>query len=245
MNDYDQQWPDYIVTNSKLRFHVSRPTRNEAPRGIKGLPAVARFIIDDYVDMTEDIQLWMHNLCWSLSPSITEQQAKYSWSSLMKGDRFITNRYGSDTNADYVNEKNLDNENMRLQPSACGGTILKITGEKRISGEDCWEFDAIDCLGNYKQYNLIDNWYMFYRPSNSVRIEIWIDKNGNLFESTSSNPTGSQWTGKYRENKSDPFPQYINNSIIPIFAVGNNKNYLPKWRIRILQPNEHPNPFVL
>jgi hypothetical protein len=55
---------------------------------------------------------------------------------------------------------------------------------------------------------------------------------------------GDKWTGKYKEDLSLPFPQYDYKSIIPIFAVGTNRAYLPKWRIRILAAGDWPGPFV-
>lgn len=229
--DYDQSWPASVVEDPNRRFHVSRPTRNDAGRAIKGLPATARFLDDTLVLMTRDIQFWMHEMCWSRSPSMTEEDAKKSWRSLMTNDRFITNFAGNWTNADYVNGTLLNKEAMRLQPMTCGGAILKIIGETRIAGEDCYIFEAIDCFGDYRSYTPETHPYLFYRPNNSVRVEI-LDSLGN-------------WTGKYRENKADPFPQYKDNSIIPVFAVGRSENYLPKWRIRLLSDGESfPSPFV-
>lgn len=239
--DYDQLWPEHVIEEPKRRFHVSRPTRNGAVRKFKGLPAVARFMVDAFVKMNRDIQHWMHGLCVDRVSDIPELEGKNSWASLMADDRFITNFFGSTTCADYINGTNLNKDDMKLQPSACGGAILKITGEGRVRGEDCWEFEAIDCLGDYRQFNPIDHWWKFYFPNNSMRVEIWQKSNGVIVPPNTSN---SQWTGYYRENKADPFPQYRNRSIIPVWAVGTDKNYLAKWRIRILEPGERPSPFV-
>jgi hypothetical protein len=229
--DYDQLWPETGMVN------VSRRTRDNAPRiedgnipHREGLPATARFMVDKVVIMTPDIQLWMHKLCWDRCPSLSEKEAKNSWRSIMTGYRFITNYAGSGTHADYVNGTNLESDPMQLQPMATGGAIVKITGNKYLQGVDCFEFEAIDSLGNYRSYNPDSYPYLFFQPTSSVREEIL--KNG-------------RWLGKWRENLSLPFPQYREQSVIPIFAVGTNRAYLPKWRIRILGSNEaFPSPFV-
>lgn len=228
--DYDQHWPAVNIPNPDHRFHVSRPTRNDAGRKTKGLPATARFKDDATVVMTKDIQLWMHEICWNRSGQ-SEADAKKSWRSLMANDRYTTNFAGSDTNADYVNGTLLNKSPMQLQPMTTGGAIVKIIGQRMYFGEDCWIFQAINSLGDYKQFNPVDHPYLFYQPSNSVRVDI--------------NDSKGRWTGKYRENKSDPFPQYNGKAIIPIFAVGKTENYLPKWRIRVLAKGEvWPSPFV-
>lgn len=239
--DYDQLWPKHVIEEPSRRYHVSRPTRNGATRQFKGLPAVARFQVDTFVEMNRDIQLWMHGLCVARVPGIPALEARNDWAGLMRDDRFITNRFGSTTCADYINGTNLNKEDMKLQPSACGGAILKITGEDEVGGEDCWEFEAIDCMENYRQFNPKDHWWLFYEPNNSVRVEIWKKSNGVLVPPNTPN---SQWTGLYRENKADPFPHYRNRSIIPVWAVETNRNYLPKWRMRILAPGERPSPWV-
>lgn len=229
--DYDQVWPTFVIDEESRRRNVSRPTRNNAARYTKGLPATAKFLDDRVVVMTPDIQLWMHELCREQVPSMPADLARNSWKSLMADDRYITNFAGSTTRADYINGTNLDREPMALLPMSTGGAIKKIIGETRIAGQDCWIFEAIDSLGNYRQYHPLTHPWLFYRPTNSVRVEL-VNSNG-------------VWTGGYRENKSDPLPQYDDKSIIPIFNVGKSENYLPKWRIRILNAGEQwPSPFV-
>lgn len=229
--DYDQQWPSSVVEKPNLRFRVSRPTRNSAARKTKGLPATARFKDDRTVVLTKDLQEWIHKLCWDKAPGMSEKEAKNAWRSLMADDRYTTNYAGSQTRADYVNGTRLSERPIELQPMTTGGAILKILREQRYFGEDCYVFEAINSLGDYRQYNPTDHPHLFYRPSNSVRVEI--------------NDSRGRWTGTWRENKSDPFPQYLGQAIIPIFGVGQSENYLPKWRVRILQQGEAwPSPFV-
>jgi hypothetical protein len=230
--DYDQQWPAEQIPDPTRRFHVSRPTRNNAPRYTKGLPATARFLDDKIVVMTEEIQRWMFGMCWNSVPGMTEYEAKQSWRSLTADDRYITNFAGSTTKADYINGTNIDKGPMNLVPMGTGGTILKIIGEdNNFFGEDCWIFEAINMLGNFKKFTPLTHPWLFYQPTNSVRVEIM-------------KPNGV-WSGAYREDKSDPLPQFRGKSIVPVVNVGKSYNYLPKWRIRILSPGEpFPSPFV-
>ncbi len=229
--DYDQLWPESVIDVPSRRYHVSRPTRNNSPVYTGGLPATAKFLDENVVVMTKEIQLWMHKLCWNQVPSMDEDVAKQQWHNLMEDDTYITNHAGSTTRADYVNGTNLNKQAMNLLPMATGGAILKIIGDGKIGGEECWDFEAVDALGDFEQYHPLTHPWLFYRPTNSVRVKIY-------------KPNGV-WSGTYRENKSDPLPQYDSKSIVPIFNVGKSENYLPKWRIRILNPGEPwPSPFV-
>jgi hypothetical protein len=161
---------------------------------------------------------------------MSKTDAIKSWNSLMLGKRAFTNYAGSETHANFVAGTNLDADCMQLQPMACGGAILKKVDRRMIRGADCIGFQAINALGDYRKYNPVDHWWLFFQPTSSVREEIW--KN-------------SRWTGTWRENISRPFGQYGGKSILPILAVGDDVNYIPFWRVRFLLEGEaFPSPFV-
>lgn len=220
--DYDQDWGSEFTRN----YHVSRPTRNNAPgygsaNYSAGLPATARFMVDDVVVMTPAIQKWMHGLCSDkagLSPESIE--AKNSWRSIMTGFRFITNFAGSETHADFINGANLDNDPMQLQPMGTGGTVLKILGEAKIKGVDCWKVEAINDKEDFTRFTPLRHPHLFFRPTNSCRSPLFY-------------PTG-RWNGLYREDISTPFHQYRNMSIIPVWGVGVAYNFIAKSRVRVL-----------
>jgi len=223
--DYDQVWEDGVT-------HKSRPSRNNAWKNtdgsfIYGLPATARFAVrsgsKDFISLFKELQLWMHELCRSRVPSMSDAQAKKEWQGLMWGGRMITDHAGSDTHADYVNGTNLDQDDMKLKPMVTGGAILKIKGEIRLFGVDCWIVEAMNPL-TYFNYNPIEHWWLFFYPTISRREGI-IRPDHALVEYLSI-----------------PFPQYKNNVILPVFApTGKNENYIEKSRVRILDSNE-PNP---
>lgn len=216
--DHEQRWPDG-------KSYISRPTRTNSPRSVKGLPATARFVVDTLVNMTPDIQIWMHRLsCEAAGLDPESAEAKNSWRGLMQGNRFITNKMGSDTHADYVNWRNIGKDNMKLQPMACGAAVLRIVGRAVIKGEACYKFEAINSLGNYRQYHPSTHPHLFYNPTNSVRAEI-LNKRG-------------KWDGTWNERISEAFHWYDGHSVIPIFAVDSDYNYIQTWRVRLLADGE-------
>jgi len=231
--DYDQVW-------EHGEWHVSRPTRNGTARENQfnlawnryGLPATARFLDDTQVVLTEDLQRWIHNMCWSRC-EITEAQAKKDFASLFANDRAFSNKEGSGSHADFINWKHLDMSPIEMQPMSCSGNTHKLTGHsKLIAGEYCWEIEAIDWTKDYKRYTPETHPHLFFQPVNSVREEIW------------NKPSGGQWTGKYREDIADPFPQYAGQSILPVFGLG-SVAYIPKWRVYNLPLGSiFPSPFV-
>ncbi len=221
--DFDQRWEDGT-------YRKSRPSRNGSPIYTEGLPATSRFIVSgnsEYVLLKEDLQRWMHDLCKARVPSIGEQEAKDSWKSLMDGGRYITDFAGSDTNADYINGTHLDVEPMKLKPMVTGGALLKIIGERRLGGYDCYVVEAINPTGNYRQYSPATHPHLFFQPTISRREQIV-----------------TRWHALI-EYLSIPFPQYRDNVILPVFAMaGMNENYIPKFRVRVLGEYEPtPSPY--
>lgn len=216
--------------DGKVVTHKSRPSFNGSPIRTKSLPATARFIVsgsDEYVTLHKDLQLWMHSLSWNRAPSMSEVEAKDSWRSLTWDGRMITDYAGSSTHADYVNGTHLDREPMKLKPMVTGGSIVKIIGERRVKGVDCYIVEAINPTGNYRQYNPTDHWWLFFFPTSSVRDRVITRESAEI------------------ENISNPFPQYKDRAILPIFAMaGQNENYIAKDVVRILRGDESlPNPY--
>lgn len=234
--DYDQVW---LQDDGSTVTKKSRPSRNGVENRIRGLPATARFMVanpkTDTVSLHQDLQLWMHDLCRRRIPSTPEAQAKMSWRSLTSGSgmsaRFFTDFAGSETHADYVNGNNLDKEPMKGKPLVTGGTILKIIGARKVGGTNCHVVEAINPTGNYRQYNPRDHWWLFFYPTVSAREQVK-DANGKLLY--------------FIEYISEPFPQYKNNTVMPVLAMaGQNENYIPKGRVRILAENEAlPSPYL-
>lgn len=237
--NYDQRW---VMDDGRVLYHVSRPTRN-GTKGvvINGAPDTARFMvaggIPDTVDLHSDLQLWWHGLCRERIPGTSDAEAKASWRSLTSGGgegggegRFMTDFAGTDTRADYINGVNLDKGVAKAKPMVCGGAILKIIGERTVGGTDCHVVDAIDPIGNYRQFNPRVHFWLFFYPTISRR-EPMFDAKG-------------QFIG-FLEYLSVPFPQYKNKALAPVFGVaGRPNNFIPKDRVRLLDINQPlPSPF--
>lgn len=223
--DYLQRWgADYNYVT-----HKSRPSRNKAGVSILGLPATARFVENNdggIVSLHRDLQLWMHELCKSRVPSMSDQQAKNSWYSLMEDGKFITDHAGSATHANFVNNTNLLKEPMKLKPMVTGGTILKIKGERRVKGVDCYVIEAVNPTGDYRQYTPQTHWWLFFYPTISRREQVVRPDHALI------------------ENLSIPFPQYNEQVILPVFAMaGMNENYVPKDRVTLVS-GDFPSPYV-
>lgn len=232
--DYEQVWEGY-----KVNKKASRPTRNGisyfAVSG-KGLPATARFADDKFVNFTKDIQFWLHNICSEKIPNETEDYKKKSFKSHFRDNAYITNFSGTNTRADYINENNMP-PYIQIQPMVTGGSLVKIIGEYR---KDYWMIESINPEDDYKTYHPDFHKWLFFRPTISVRN--W------LFDGKGNVVSKEEW---YNE----PFDDYRENTIIPIFGfinVGKNKsstgyaNIISKSRVRVLE-NEAPipNPFIL
>lgn len=235
--DYDQVWID---DSGKSVTGLSRCTRNGVGGvTINGLPATARFMVaggmPDTIDLHADLQLWWHGLCRARIPGTSDDEAKKSWRSLTSGSgmqaRFMTDYAGTDTHADYVNGANLDKGPAKAKPLVTGGAILKIIGERRVGGTDCYVVETIDPTGNYRQYNPREHWWLFFYPSISLRKPMW-DAKGNFT--------------KFLEYLSVPFPQYKNLAVVPVFGMaGRAENYQPKNRMRIIDIAQPlPSPYL-
>ena len=88
--DYDQAWPADTVEDPRLRYHVSRPTRNGAPFNIedgkiRGLPAVARFLDDRTVVMDEAKSRWLFGIeCEVSGMSQDDPIARGDWNDIFR-----------------------------------------------------------------------------------------------------------------------------------------------------------------
>ena len=225
-----------ICTLQYDRFGVSRPTQNgNANTRTKGNPDTVRLPVEtgkpNLITLEQDMQLWMHELCWSRTPSMKKEDAQLSWKSLMSGAsegntrsaRAFSNFTGSGTNRDYVNDANRNAEPIKIDFVLCGGAFVEILGEdnrQAIKSQDCLVVKAIDPAKDFREYHFKTHATLFFYPTNSVRIP-YLDKKG-------------QPTGKYIEYVSQPFPQYNDKSVMPIFGQkGEGFIYVPKDRITL------------
>lgn len=230
---------------------LSRPSINHASRAIKGLPETISLLDKNgYVLLTEYIQWAWYNWCKNRT-SQAESENKKSFFSLTTSDRAWTNRYGSNAKggfpacANYPCGTNLDKEPMRLFPLLSGGAYIKIIGG---IGTNVLEFETMSSSEDLSKYNPLTHPYLFFKPTNSIREEIWWNKKTHeiVYKDDDGNyPEDSIWTGKYIENMVTPFPQFDENSIIPIIAREEKYNRIEAWKVKILPKGSPiPSPFV-
>ena len=227
--DYDQQWP----ADNGGKFHVSRPTRNGASARFESLPATANFrATSANVPMTQDIQLWIHELNMQRNPSLTSKEGSNAFASLFRDDAYATNFAGTTTRADYVNLSNLDAGLPMLIPMVCGGSVLRQIGERNYGGESCWVVETISNGSNYRNFTPQSHPWLFYTPSSSARRKV--------YKTVLGLPV---WFGVWNETFSNPFSQY-KNPIVPIITVNTDRALIPKWRCHALAVGETPKDYT-
>jgi hypothetical protein len=222
--DYDQRWYNDDGTYVEK---LSRPSRNGAAMSVRGLPATARFPIvggAETVTLYEPLERWMYSLCGGNDP--------VSWRSLLSGSgksaRFFSDFAGTETNHSFVLGTNPDAEPIKVKPMGCGGTIIKIIGERNIGREAGWVFEAVNPFEDFTKIQ--DKFWLFFRPTNSVRI---------------ATKDAKGYFVRWLEYISEPFHQFDNRTLLPIFAQSGRENYIQKSRVRVLSSTEPlPSPYL-
>lgn len=236
--DYEQIWD-----SAEFRFYkrVSRNTRNGIAYSANvpssyGAPATARFSDDTPVKFFKDLQLWVHALC-SENSGQSEADNKKDFASMFRDNAFMSNFAGTWTRADYVNENGLPPE-IQLQPMSTGGNLLKVIGETTFRQLPHYIVEAINPNVEFRRYHPSTHPWLFFRPTISVRE--WI-------------PNGKgDWLEK-REYFNEPFDDYGENAVLPVFGFRYDvrsstkyTNIILKSRVRVLGATEPvPNPYRL
>lgn len=235
--DYEQVWgADYNYSTK-----VSRPSRNGTPYNVpsgRALPATARFLDDTPVKFTCDLQEWVHSICCERVPSAGDTDKKNWFRSLWRGNAFMSNFAGTDTRRDCISKTNLNADFPQVQPMATGGALLRIVGESKARGVDCYTFEAINPLDNYRDYHPTTHKWLFFGPTLSARTPLY---------------DGKGFVVGYEEWYQEPFHHYGEQTVIPIFGFIKDErsstgwvSILDKGRVRVLQNDEPvPNPYLL
>lgn len=236
--DFEQVWD-----SNEFRYYrrVSRNTRNgvaysETVKSSYGAPATARFADDTPVKFFKELQFWVHGLCSERSGQ-SEEDNKKDFRSMWRDNAFMSNFAGTNTRADYVNDNGLPPE-IQIQPMSTGGNLLRIVGETTHRQVPCYVFEAINPNVEFRGYHPIAHKWLFFYPTISVRQWIKDNKGG--------------WLEK-REYFNEPFDDYGENAVIPVFGFRYDlrsstkyTNIIEKTRVRLLAPTEPvPNPYLL
>jgi hypothetical protein len=193
-----------------------------------------------YIQLTQELQWDWFNLLCSLDGGHDLNYYQDKFKSLTASDRAWTNRYGSDVCAVYPSKSNLDKEDMRLFPLLSGGAVIKIIGDPTAQ---TLQYETLSTKDRLSDYSPITHPHLFFYPTNSVRTEIWWDKQ--THEIVPEGTPGSIWSESWVENKVLPFPQFNGLSIVPIITRGARVQFIDKSKVRLLPlGSQFPSPFV-
>lgn len=245
-SDYETVWEEKMPDGSPVTIHrMSRNDRNEILNGVPiganwgrqsgdALPATARFSDDRPVMLTCQLQRWIFDVNWRKAQNI--QTAMENFSSLFRGNRFMTNRGGSDF-GDCINNPNADPPfEFWAQPMMCGGGLFRLI---EITPDDYLVEAIHPNTPNIEKFTEEKYPWLWFIATLSARVRLEDDK-GNVIG----------WERWYQE----PFHQFGERVRIPVFGyiphpgatVTGFVNRLPKFRGRILGKTEPvPNPFIM
>jgi hypothetical protein len=246
-NDFDQVWS----ADHNFITKVSRNTRNGvaygAPSG-HAVPATARFVDDRFVNFTCDLQVWLHGLCKERVTDMSEADLKKTFASCYRDNVWITNKAGTWSRQDCINNTNIGAGFPQIQPMATGGSVLKFVGTTRIAGTDCYLIEAINPLVEYRKYHYRTHRWLFFPPSLSARW--WLE-----FEDVNSerNRNHVDKTTRRQEWYQEPMHFYGENTEMAVFGfIPDSRsstgwvNAVPVMRCRFLAENEPiPNPWIM
>lgn len=176
-----------------------------------GLPDQNRLYPNIWIQMTEKIQKWYFDvLCISTFgiPSsfllyAQLKQCKDWWKQFLDDGRCFTNKTGTDTHRDYINETNVLKDDMRFEPLVCGGNSIEIVGKPQYFTEKYFGVQ-----GNYKHYPI--------RAINTASLpspQLFLKDRYVCHTPTTIKPDGT--TGL--------FPQFNGHAVYPIWVKNSNR----------------------
>lgn len=146
---HKHQLPPYKSILEAAGYPMLYPGHEEKPVGD---PSVIRALIFDdhgkqldFIPFSRRYQLFSYSLIWnhslkirpSWTPAERERRCKKAFAQLYRGDCFQTNKAGTDTCRDYVNDANEGKQDPKLYPVFTAGNIVRVQGEpRRMFGND-------------------------------------------------------------------------------------------------------------
>lgn len=203
----------------------------------------------DFVSMTYDIQHWIFRMqverhlkkkfnseeeYINFYLSLPGVHTLKSWfASMFTDDRSHTNFAGSLTCANYIGDPRSGLEPMKFSNLITGGAVIKLlsTETRTLRGVKCLPFQCINISkGDYRNYDVERNFYLFDEPSISIRKLILDSKGG--------------WTGKFLEDlPPQPYPQFPPlHPIFPIMLPYDDIAWIDANWVKILLPTD-PTPY--
>lgn len=219
----------YVLRNYE-RVGMSRPTQNNSPITITGLPDTCKLLDAAWIPLTEPLQWYWYGLLRANAPAAwTDTQVKAAWKSLTHGGRAFTNKHGWNNGyADYVNGVNLGSLPMSYEPIVTGGNVVALSSLDKvtIAGTVCYQVLVLDSETSPVAYS---------------------DKRWFVQWATISRREGYNiLTGKWaREDREIQFPQLGGRSVpVPLLTKG-GMNFIPVHRVSLLNSDDPiPYPYV-
>jgi len=225
-----------VVLSSYDKTGLSRATVNNSPAKARGIPDPVQYEGTNNdenkpVILTERLQWFWYNACVAKTPWLSDAQHKASFNSLTTNDRYITNGHGSNSLRVYPTGKNSTKKDMQYFTLLTSHAIIEIAGEHKFWAKS-WKtpFYVIDASKSVEEFTPEAYPYRWYRPLNSCRERLYDSR--------------KRFIG-YDEHVEEPFPQFNEQAIVPMFMPNTNIAWIEDDAIRVLEENEAlPYPFT-
>jgi hypothetical protein len=199
----------------------------------KGYPETEKCLNSAYERMTEPWQrFWFELLKRFDNNTLSEAALKNRWAGLTNDGKAFTNQHGSSTHRDYINQANMDAEDMGQENvTTCGNVVL-------AAGEPVQKMGQI-----YLPVKCIDR-YSPPPPVDDVMDKPWFIHRATvcLPYKVDPKPTPTAPNGTFRVN---PFPDLDGRDVPVPFISRGGINYIDMRRLRKLNSGEPiPSPYV-
>jgi hypothetical protein len=151
------EYPKYAqVKNHVEMFGVNILEYTNVPQRFGGIPSVFQLVqtaTQKPVSLTKPLQEWWFGLLMANKPLwMARHEVVDCWRNLTSGMKAFTNKTGWDSDhgecagyADYIQGLNLECDPMKLQPTICHGSTVKIMDKPtRVGGVDVYPVQAIN-----------------------------------------------------------------------------------------------------
>jgi len=117
-----------LPIQSYLEYTNPKKTWEQLPNGLPAVGQLVQTSKQKPVVMTKAIQQWAFQILWNYAPEdFTRADVVKVWRNLYEGMKAFTNKTGWDNGyRDWIQELNLNKEDMKLQPAISHGATVKV-----------------------------------------------------------------------------------------------------------------------
>lgn len=199
----------------------------------KGFPETEKCLNSNFERMTEPWQwFWFELLKRFDHSNLPETTLKRRWANLTHGNKAFTNKHGSDTHRDYINQTNMEAEDMGHENVTTCGNVVMAAGTPVKTMERLYL--PVKCIDRNQPpppiEEVINQPWFIHRAT--VCLPYQVD----------STPLPTAPNGTFRVN---PFPDLDGQDVPVPFISKGGINYIDMRRLRMLNPGEPiPSPYV-